>query len=85
MALGITLTTPIKYRTNKFGKVEARAGIAFFGSTQMSKEDIVRAGHDPFSNLWYDNYAFGVGESEMAASEDLERSLFRMSEQLWEV
>lgn len=83
MALGLSATTPVRYRKHSSGKVEARMGIALFGSSNMNEEEMAAVGHDPFSNLWHDNYEHGFGATEEEALADLEKRANDTSEALW--
>lgn len=82
--MGLSTTTPVRYREKKIGhKVEARVGIAMFGSTMMTREQMDAAGRDPFSNLWFDNYCHGTGATREEALAALNRHANQIAASLW--
>lgn len=76
MGLGLTVSTPICSR-QKGAIIEVRVGLAFFGQTQMTKEQRDAAGNNPFSNLWWDDFISAKGLTYEAALEAPQQEVCR--------
>jgi hypothetical protein len=78
--VGVAGTTRVFVR--KVGQeYVARVGIAIFGSTNMTEEELRDA--DPFSEKFRDNYDEGKGATVGQALEDLKREMKKTAESLW--
>lgn len=62
--------------------IEARMGISFMGTTQMSLADISRIG-SPFHPDWQDNYVQGFGNTQEEAVDNLKVELSKTADLLW--
>lgn len=82
MGIGLNGTTPVTVKEID-GKFEARVGIALFGSTNMTEEQMDAAGRDPFSEKWMDNFCRGVGETRDDAIAALQKDYETLYESIW--
>lgn len=82
MGVGMNGTTPVVVKQVD-GKFVARVGIALFGATNMTDEQMDAAGRDPFSDKWQDNFCQGEGATEEEAKTALEKDAADMYETIW--
>lgn len=61
----------------------ARMGISIFGHTNMSERDYERCLHNPFHDLFMDNFAQGEGYTLTEALEKMEQDLTSISDSLF--
>lgn len=81
--IGVSGTTPVYFRCHGIGDYEARCGIALFGETNMTDEQLAACGHDPFDPYFRDNFCIGKGEDEQEAFADLKENMKIMSDNLF--
>ena len=81
--IGISGTTDVHVRQNHDETYEARVGIALLGITQMDESGFNACNHDPFNEKFFDNYAYGVGETEEEAINAMKRNMRQTAESLW--
>jgi hypothetical protein len=83
MGIGLNGTTPVVV-TEIDGKFEARVGIALFGSTNMTEEQMDAADRNPFSDRWMDNFCRGTGATKEEAIAALEKDFDSLYESIWD-
>lgn len=82
-APGLCGTTGIVLRTAEDGVVEARMGIAIFGYTNLSDEEMRVCEYNPFHPEFHDNYVSGKGNTDEEAIESLRADMKQIHESLW--
>lgn len=80
--IGIATTTDVHVKEVD-GQFEARAGIAIFGSTNMTDAQMEAQGRNPFGDDWHDNIVRGIGDTQEQAIEALRQDAKEMAESLW--
>lgn len=84
MGIGLNQTTEVKYQKAADGRIGARCGIALFGSTNMTKQQMDSCDNNPFHPDWYDNIVRGFGATEEEAFAALQKDANELSESLWD-
>ena len=82
-AIGTSGTTPVHVKRLVDGTFEARMGIAILGSTNMDPAGYEACGFDPFSHLFWDNFASGTGTTEEEAIAAMKADQQQINRTLW--
>jgi hypothetical protein len=81
--VGVVCTTRVHVKIQSDGKFEARCGFSLLGLTNMTDEEFETCNYDPFHENFFDNYAFGKGDSEEQARSKLKAELKSIADGLW--
>jgi len=83
--IGVAGTTNVHVKKLQDGRFEARCGIALMGCMNMDEAGFEACNNNPFHELFYDNYASGVGASEAEALESMKNDMRSLSDSLFAI
>lgn len=80
--IGLAGTTPTVIAETPAG-YESRMGIAIFGASNLSDEEMKACMENPFHADFHDNYVSGKGATVAESLADMNRDFKEMHESLW--
>lgn len=83
--IGVAGTTPVHVKRMGDGTFKARCGIAIMGSTNMTGEEFMACGYDPFHPGFRDNWAEGDGATEEEALAALRADMRQTANSIWDI
>lgn len=81
--IGVAGTTDVHVKKLTDGTFEARCGIALMGTANMDEAGFKACNSDPFHDLFHDNYASGIGPTEVGALEAMKNDMKLLVNSLW--